>query len=138
MAGRKLQRIELPTADIGDSAALKVGHFVLAVARPGESGRGLNASLGVINAGGTWRIWSGGQIDQFVRLDLTLYPGCSGGPLGDAQGRIIGINRLITGGLALAVPSRLVERFLRRRQLNRSGDPGHPSGLNFVIEPPGV
>lgn len=107
----KLQGVDLPTADIGDSAALKVGYLVLAVARPDERGRGLSASLGMISAvGGAWRTWSGGQIDQFVRLDLTLYPGFSGGPLVDAQGRVVGINTSGPRSIVLAIPTSTVNR----------------------------
>src|ERR1700687_4363866 len=45
--------------------------------------------------------------------DVRLAPGNSGGPLADAQGRVIGINTMIAGGLALAVPSNAVGRFLQ-------------------------
>jgi S1-C subfamily serine protease len=109
LAVLKLQGIELPTADIGDSSALKVGHLVLAVARPGE--RGLSASLGVISAlSGAWRTWSGGQIDQFVRLDVALYPGFSGGPLVDTQGRVVGLNTSGPRSVVLAIPTATVNR----------------------------
>jgi S1-C subfamily serine protease len=111
LAVLKLQGDELPTADVGDSAALRVGHLVLAVARPGERGRGLSASMGVVSAiGGPWRTWSGGQIDQFVRLDLALYPGFSGGPLVDAHGRIVGINTSGPRSMVLAIPTSTVNR----------------------------
>jgi S1-C subfamily serine protease len=111
LAVLKLQGGELPTADLGDSAALRVGHLVLAVARPGERGRGLSASLGMVSAvAGAWRTWGGGQIDQFVRLDVTLYPGFSGGPLVDAQGCVVGINTSGPRSLVLAIPTSTVNR----------------------------
>jgi S1-C subfamily serine protease len=111
LAVLKLQRGELPTADVGDSATLRVGHLVLAVAYSGERGRGLGASMGVVSAvGGAWRTWSGGQIDQFVRLDLTLYPGFSGGPLVNAQGCVVGINTSGPRSLVLAIPTSTVNR----------------------------
>jgi S1-C subfamily serine protease len=111
LAVLKLQGLEFPTAEIGDAAALRVGHVVLAVARPGERGRGLSASWGVISAlGGPWRTWHGGQIDQFIRLDLTLYPGFSGGPLVDAHGRVMGINTSGPRNMVLTIPPSTVNR----------------------------
>jgi len=106
----KLSEVELTTALSCDSSSLKVGHIVLALGRSGEIG--LSASYGVISAlGSAWRTWSGGQIDQFVRPDLTLYPGFSGGPLVDTSGRVIGVN---TSGLArrmdLVIPASTVNR----------------------------
>ena len=89
--------------------APRVGQLVLALGRPGGS---ITASLGIVSAvGGEWRTWQGGVIDRFVRLDLAVYDGFSGGPLVDAGGRVIGIN---TSGLArataVAVPASTVAR----------------------------
>ncbi len=97
-------------AELGDTATLKVGHVVLALGRSGE--KGVHASLGVISGlGGAWRTWRSGHVDQLVRLDMTLYPGFSGGPLVDAEGRIAGIN---TSGLsrvmAVTIPVSTVQR----------------------------
>jgi len=94
------------TARLGEDTALRVGHLVLAL------GYGPRASWGVIGAlGPRWRTWRGGEIDRLVRLDLTLYPGFSGGPLVDAAGHVVGLN---TSGLArdarLAVPAATVTR----------------------------
>jgi len=93
-------------AERGDAADLRVGHVVLAV------GHGPRASWGVVSAlGEGWRTGRGGEIDRFVRLDLTLYPGFSGGPLVDARGRTVGIvTSGFAGGLELAVPLSTVER----------------------------
>ena len=109
LAVLKLQGVELPLAEIGDTKLLKVGNMILAVARPGESG--LSASMGVVSAlSGAWRTWGGGQIDQFVRLDLTLYPGFSGGPLVDASGCVVGINTSGPRNMVLAIPTSTVNR----------------------------
>jgi S1-C subfamily serine protease len=88
----------------------KVGHLVLAVGRTGDDGP--SASMGVLSAvGGPWTTWRGGRVDSFLRADLTLYPGFSGGPLVDASGRVIGIN---TSGLSrhwsLTLPPATVDR----------------------------
>jgi len=100
-------------AELGDTASLKIGHVVLALGRSGE--RGISASLGVISGlGGAWRTWRAGHVDQLVRLDVTLYPGFSGGPLVDGEGRIVGIN---TSGLsrvmAVAIPVATVNRTVK-------------------------
>ena len=97
-------------AELGETATLTVGHVVLALGRSGE--KGVHASLGVISGlGGPWRTWRSGHVDQLVRLDMTLYPGFSGGPLVDAEGRIAGIN---TSGLsrvmAVTIPVLTVQR----------------------------
>jgi S1-C subfamily serine protease len=90
--------------------ALRVGAIVLAVARDDDGD--LAATMGVISAvGDAWRTWNGGEIDRFVRPDLSLYPRFSGSPLVDVTGRVIGFN---TGGLSrrqtLTVPATTIER----------------------------
>jgi serine protease DegQ len=88
----------------------RVGQLALAVGRPGRDGP--TASLGVVSAvGPSWRTWAGGEIDSFVRLDLAIYDGFSGGALVDAGGRVLGINSsTLARGLALTVPAATVER----------------------------
>lgn len=111
LAVLKLQDVDLPTAEISDAESLKVGHMVLAVARPGESG--LSASWGVVSAkGGVARNWCGGQIDSFLRLDLSLYPGFSGGALVDASGTVAGINTSGPRNMVLAIPVDVVNRVI--------------------------
>jgi len=92
---------------------IRAGQLMLALGRPGAA---VTASLGIVSAvGGEWRTWQGGTIDQFVRLDLSIYDGFSGGPLVNANGRVAGIN---TSGLAraaaIAIPSRTVERVMKQ------------------------
>jgi S1-C subfamily serine protease len=94
-------------ADLGDT---KIGHIVLAVARDEDGAPG--ATLGVVSSlDGSWRTWRGGEIDRFLRPDLSTYPGFSGGPLVDATGAVLGIN---TWGLsrrtALTIPMSTIER----------------------------
>ncbi len=75
---------DVPVADVGDSDAVRVGHMVLAV------GAGPRASWGVISAiGAAWSRRSEGDV---FSLDLTLYPGFSGGPLIDVRGSVVGLN----------------------------------------------
>lgn len=90
----------------------KVGELVLAVGRPGEDGP--TAALGIVSAvQGPWRTWGGGEIEHFVRLDLSVYDGFSGGPLVDARGRVIGINSsALARGMPVTIPVATVERIV--------------------------
>jgi len=91
---------DLPTAERRDSRSVRVGELVLGVGHPlGVPGA---LSLGVVHS--TSR--------ATIRSDLRLAPGNSGGPLADAAGRVIGVNAMIADGLALAVTSESIERFL--------------------------
>lgn len=110
LAVLKLDVTDLPAAGTVDTSSLKIGHLVLALGRTGE--RGVSASLGIISVlGGAWRTWRGGQIDQYVRPDVALYPGFSGGPLVDVQGRIIGLNTsALSRHGALTIPAATVNR----------------------------
>jgi S1-C subfamily serine protease len=100
----------LPVADRAPDEGLRVGALVLALGRPGDDG--VSASLGVVSAvGERWRTWSGGEIDRFVRLDIGLYDGFSGGPLVDADGRVLGMNcSALARGTPLTIPNATIER----------------------------
>jgi S1-C subfamily serine protease len=118
----KLPDVELPVAQIGEVTSLKVGHLVLAVGRSDESG--LNATLGTVSAlGGSWRSSYGGLIDQFVRLDLTLYPNIEGGPLVDATGRVVGMAVSGPRRTVIAIPAttvnRVVDTLLEKGRITR-------------------
>ena len=65
--------------------SVKTGNLALAVARSADLGA--NATMGVISAvGGAWSTWRGGRVDQYIRLDVSLYPGSSGGAVVDTAG----------------------------------------------------
>src|SRR5207253_2848543 len=113
----KVDAPEVAVADLGESNAVRVGHLVLA------GGRGPCASWGVVSAIGEGRgpRSAGGAL---FSLDLTLYPGFSGGPLVNAQGQVIGVNSSGTSRhLQLAIPSaavtRVVDELVRRGRLAR-------------------
>jgi S1-C subfamily serine protease len=119
LAVLRIHDTDLPAADPGDPGSVKVGHIVLAV------GHGPRASWGIVSLlGGRWHTSRGGEIDQLMRLDLTLYPGFSGGPLVDVQGRVVGIN---TSGLSrqleLAIPvstvARVVDELIDKGRISR-------------------
>jgi serine protease Do len=98
---------ELPAATLADSSKVRVGELVFAIGSPmGFAGA---LSTGVIHATGMVR---GLGPSSWLQADVQLAPGNSGGPLADAQGRVVGINTMVASGLALAVPSNAVANFL--------------------------
>ena len=107
---RLQQTIDVPAIRWASTSGLRVGELVLALAR---TRRGhIVASSGILSGliHGPMRTWRGGEIDQFIRPDLTMYPGFSGGPLVNSQGELLGMN---TAGLhrsGITVPSATVQR----------------------------
>src|SRR4051794_25795043 len=76
-----------PPAVAPATEAPRVGQPVLALGRPGAA---LTASFGILSAvGGEWRTWQGGTIDRFIRPDVSVYDGFSGGALVDTAGRVV-------------------------------------------------
>jgi S1-C subfamily serine protease len=109
-------------ADFG-AGQIQPGNLALAIGRSADSG--VNATMGVISAvSGSWRTWRGGRMDQYIRLDVTLYPGSSGGAVINTQGQTLGI---ATNGLSriagLAVPvstvNRVVDELLTKGHISR-------------------
>jgi S1-C subfamily serine protease len=93
-----------------DEASIKPGAFVLALGRPGANG--VTASLGVVSAvSGPWRTWRGGQVERFIRPDVNIYVGFSGGALVDADGNLIGLNTSgLTRGTGVTLPVSTISR----------------------------
>jgi serine protease Do len=97
-AGKKL-----PAANIGDSEALRVGDWVLAVGNT----FGLNQTVtsGIVSAKG--RVIGAGPYDDFIQTDASINPGNSGGPLFNMNGEVVGINTAIIAegqGIGFAIP----------------------------------
>ncbi|MDJ0757622.1 MAG: trypsin-like peptidase domain-containing protein [Ardenticatenaceae bacterium] len=94
-----------------DGAGLKVGHFVLALGRPGHS---TEATLGILSAvGDSWRTGAGGMIDRYLQTDVVMYPGFSGGPLVSAAGELIGLNSsALARGVSVTIPVATLNRVI--------------------------
>ncbi len=103
---------DLPTIQVGDSRKLKTGQWVFAVGHPwGVTGA---ASAGiVVGAGSEWPEMPTNGKDWIV-ISLRVRPGNSGGPLVDVQGRLVGINTLMTGPqVGAAIPVQTIKSFLK-------------------------
>jgi serine protease Do len=97
---------ELPAALRVDARGLRAGELVIALGHP--LGVAYAAALGVVHRAPSGVRGPGG----WLHADIRLAPGNSGGPLADTSGRVVGINAMIVGGLGIAVPTHLVERFV--------------------------
>jgi serine protease Do len=106
----RLHSSNLPAAAWRESSSLRTGELAIAVGNPlGFVGA---LTTGVVHGAGPIR-GLGGR--AWVHAAIRLAPGNSGGPLADAAGRVIGVNTMVVaGGLALAIPSERVARFLDR------------------------
>ncbi len=107
LAELRINAANLPAAAAADSSQVRPGELAIAIGNPlGFVGA---LTTGVIHAVGPLRLWGS---EPWVQADVRLAPGNSGGPLADARGRVIGINTMVAGSLALAVPSNAVTNFL--------------------------
>jgi serine protease Do len=101
----------LPTVPFGDSEALEVGDWVMAIGNP--FGLGHTVTTGIVSAKG--RIIGAGPYDHFIQTDASINPGNSGGPLFNMRGEVIGINTAIVAGgqgIGFAIPSSMAKEVL--------------------------
>jgi serine protease Do len=96
---------------LGDSDAIRVGDWVMAVGNP--FGLGQTVTTGIISAKG--RIIGAGPYDDFLQTDAAINPGNSGGPLFDMKGEVIGINTAIIAqgqNIGFTIPINLAKELL--------------------------
>lgn len=105
----KIEAQNLPTVEFGDSEAVRVGEWVLAIGSP--FGLEFSAAAGIVSAKG--RAVPGNQTNyvSFIQTDVAINQGNSGGPLFNLEGKVIGINSQIlsstggSNGISFAIPS---------------------------------
>jgi serine protease Do len=105
----------LPYAKLGDSDAMRVGDYVVAIGNP--FGLASSVSAGIISARA--RDIRAGPYDDFLQTDAAINPGNSGGPLFNLSGEVIGINTAIIGGgtgIGFAVPSNMAKALVPQLQ----------------------
>lgn len=94
----------LSSARLGMSSELRPGTLVAALGHP----------LGVNDALALGIVHAGTRGDGWIRADLRLAPGNSGGPLATLDGAVVGINSMIVNGLGFAIPAHIIDRFVQR------------------------
>ncbi|MDM8526098.1 DegQ family serine endoprotease [Desulfococcaceae bacterium HSG8] len=97
-----------PSVKLGDSDALKVGQWVVAIGNP--FGLEHTVTAGIVSAKG--RVIGSGPYDDFIQTDASINPGNSGGPLLNMKGEVVGINTAIVAsgqGIGFAIPVSLAK-----------------------------
>lgn len=103
----------LPVLKFGDSDAMEVGDWVVAIGNP--FGLSNTVTAGILSAKG--RDIHAGPFDNFLQTDASINPGNSGGPLINMEGKVIGINTAIIAsgqGIGFAIPSSMAERIVNQ------------------------
>jgi serine protease Do len=106
-------------AKLGDSDALKVGEWVVAIGSP--FGLAHTVTAGIVSAKG--RVIGSGPYDDFIQTDASINPGNSGGPLLNMKGNVIGINTAIIAsgqGIGFAIPVNMAKDVIK--QLKEQGE----------------
>jgi serine protease Do len=111
----------LPYIQLGDSANVKPGQWVVAMGNP--FGLGGTVTAGIVSASG--RDFGAGPYDQFIQIDAPINQGNSGGPLFTQDGKVVGMNTAILSpsggsiGIGFAIPSDMIHTVVS--QLETSG-----------------
>ena len=113
----KIDESDLPVLELGDSDALEVGEWVLAIGSPFGLSHSLTA--GIVSAKGRSSVGIT-DYENFIQTDAAINPGNSGGPLVDLNGRAVGMNTAIfsrTGGymgIGFAIPINMVRNIMNQ------------------------
>lgn len=112
----KIEGDDFPTIPVGDSDALKVGEWVLAVGNPFNLTSTVTA--GIVSAKArTLGVYNGG-IESFIQTDAAINQGNSGGALVNARGELIGINAVLSSptgayaGYGFAIPTSIMTKVI--------------------------
>ena len=111
----------LPVADLGNSDALKVGEWVMAIGNP--FGLDQTVTVGIVSA--KWRKIGMGPYENFIQTDAAINQGNSGGPLFNTRGEVVGVNSAIFSpsggnvGIGFAIPINLAKNIIT--QLKETG-----------------
>ncbi len=110
LAMLKVNGDNLKALPIGDSSRLRIGEWVFAIGHPWGQRWALTA--GIVSSLSSVKV-ADDLTTRYIKSDVGLAPGNSGGPLLDAEGKVVGINAMIFGGdLSVAIPSDIVSIWL--------------------------
>ena len=111
----KIEGDDFPTVPIGDSDALKVGEWVLAVGNPFNLTSTVTA--GIVSAKArTLGVYGIGGVESFIQTDAAINQGNSGGALVNAKGELVGINAVLSSptgayaGYGFAIPTSVMTK----------------------------
>jgi serine protease Do len=157
----KIDAINLPVLEFGNSSDVRVGDFVLAIGNP--FGVGQTVTMGIISATGRGGLGIE-DYEDFIQTDAAINPGNSGGALVNVRGELIGVNTAIVSGsggnqgVGFAVPANMarsvMDQILKRGRVIRGwlgvgiqplttatakafGLPGNPRGALVTDVSPG-
>lgn len=109
---------DLSAAMVGDSSKLRIGEPVWAIGHPW--GQQWIVTGGIVSAIGSFKVRGTEKTVPFIRTDVRLRPGNSGGPLMNALGHVVGLNAMILGGdQAVAIPSHAAAEWLAGQPTRR-------------------
>ena len=107
----KVPADHLTAIPVADSTKLRVGELVFAIGHPWGQ-RGV-VTAGIVSALSNVTIRNSNRQLEYIKSDVRLAPGNSGGPLLNVLGQVIGINAMIMGGdLSVAIPSTVVSTWI--------------------------
>ena len=111
----KIEGDDFPTIPVGDSDALKVGEWVLAVGNPFNLTSTVTA--GIVSAKArTLGVYGIGGVESFIQTDAAINQGNSGGALVNAKGELVGINAVLSSptgayaGYGFAIPTSVMTK----------------------------
>jgi serine protease Do len=115
---------DLPVEELGDSAKLEIGEWVMAIGNP--FGLSHTVTVGIVSAKG--RVIGSGPYDDFIQTDASINPGNSGGPLFNMNGEVVGINTAIVAsgqGIGFAIPinaaKEIIPQLKKKGKVTRGG-----------------
>lgn len=118
---------DLPAALVDDSSKLRIGELVFAVGHPW--GQKNVVTVGIVSGLGEVPMPGSGRTAQYLRSDVRVAPGNSGGPMLNAGGAVVGITAMIFGGdMAVAIPSHVAAEWV-------AGLPSRRVVLGVAVQP---